>query len=170
LVGADMHPGVSDDGSVVVFGSPRALTPQAVEAEGLNVDGETVAVENVYEYRAGRVYLISDGQTTTVATVPNAPGSRLLGVSSSGDDVFFYTPGHLVPQADDEQTELYDARVGGGFPGLPMAASCLGDGCQGAGASGLAPVGAGSAASGGEGAPAEARAGPGRVSPEDQPA
>ncbi len=97
---------MSDDGAYVFFESPVALTPQATSG-------------GVYEYHAGRVWLIS-------------PEVGLIGVSASGGDVFFSTTERLVPQDTDTQVDFYDARVGGGFPAPVVPAGCVGEGCQGA--------------------------------------
>jgi hypothetical protein len=55
-----------------------------------------------------------------------------LDASENGSDVFFLTSGQLVPQDTDSAGDIYDARIGGGFPetGLPPA-WCVGDACQG---------------------------------------
>ncbi len=129
--GVDPHPSVSGDGSIVVFDSPLALTPGALEARSeLNPLGETTYAKNVYEYEDGHVYLISDGRSAT--GVPLAfLGSLLIGVSDDGRDVFFRTYGSLLPQDTDSLVDIYDARAGGGFPG-PVGASgaCEGSACQ----------------------------------------
>jgi hypothetical protein len=110
---------VSDDGTVVVFQSEAALTPQAV-----------LGYNNVYEYRNGRVSLISDGQDRN-SMEEGSPSVSLLGVDGSGRDIFFTTADQLVPQDGDTQEDVYDARSGGGF--LPPASlACEGEGCQGA--------------------------------------
>ena len=59
-------PTMSHDGSYVFFQSPVGLTPQALDrvpAVG-GYPGETTYAENVYEWHAGHVYLISDGRDT----------------------------------------------------------------------------------------------------------
>ncbi len=150
LVSRDTHPAVSEDGSVVVFESPNALTPGALADVSEIYEGEPVLVENVYEYRAGHVYLISDGQTKTVTGLPNVRGSRVLGVSPSGEDIFFLTAGSLVAQDTDGLPDVYDARVGGGFPAPAAPAACEGDACQSPVDQALAPVGLGSVLSSGE--------------------
>jgi hypothetical protein len=128
-----LHPAVSEDGSVVAFASSDALTPQALE-------DPTNGVANVYEYRGGRVYLISDGRE---AQVGGEKTGGLEGVSPSGSDIFFTSSDPLVPQdVDSGQENIFDARVGGGFPAPVPPVGCEGDGCQGALAgapSGVAP-------------------------------
>ncbi len=130
-----------EDGTVL-FQSPDALTPQAL-------NDETVAAEalvpNIYEYRAGNVYLISDGRDTH--TFAGTSSVYLLGASASGGDVFFDTADSLIPQDTDTQQDFYDARVGGGFPPSAAAPGCSGDPCQGAPSqAGALPAFGGSAA------------------------
>jgi hypothetical protein len=111
---------VSEDGTVV-FASDDALTPGSV-AGG--------PIMNVYEYRAGDVYLISPGNETT--SIPRSEGTiRFAGIDESGKDIFFRTASSLVPQDTDTQASFYDAREGGGFPGPISAPSCAGETCQG---------------------------------------
>ncbi len=53
-------------------------------------------------------------------------------MSSSGEDIFFRTADQLVPQDVDTEADLYDARIGGGFPApASLLPSCSGDACQG---------------------------------------
>lgn len=93
--------------------------------------------KNVYEYRPldgniadGNVYLISDARDLAIGPTGRS-AVELNGMDSSGGDIFFQTADALVPQDTDTQIDLYDARVGGGFPGLSSSASCIGDACQG---------------------------------------
>ncbi len=115
---------VSADGAYVFFKSSAALTPQSLE--GFN---------NVYEYHAGRVSLISDGQDIALR-VPGPGGKaesvvHFLGTDASGADVFFSTADRLVGQDGDTNIDVYDARVDGGFPAPAPPPSCSGEGCQG---------------------------------------
>lgn len=64
---------------------------------------------DVYAYRAGALTLISAGDGNFAA--------RFADASADGSDVFFTTAQPLVDQDDDQALDLYDARVGGGFPG-----------------------------------------------------
>jgi hypothetical protein len=108
------------------FESVVALTPQALNDQ-TNSLGEPIP--NIYEYRGGMVYLISDGQDTS--TVRYVPGPVLLGYDSSGSDVFFMTSDPLIPQDTDTQRDIYDARVDGGFPVSSSSPSCMAGACQG---------------------------------------
>jgi hypothetical protein len=109
---------LSEDGSRVFFTSGASLTPQA-----------QVGATNVYEYREGGVHLISDGHDASLAG--KAPTVQLLGVDPSGADAFFLTADALVPQDEETQAVLYDAREEGGFPAPTLAAGCGGEACRG---------------------------------------
>jgi hypothetical protein len=124
---------MSDDGSYVFFQSPVGLTPQA--SDDVAIDSEGDLAQNVYEYHEGHVYLISDGQDTSA--IFRISGNRqmssvlLAGASASGGDVFFTNADPLVPQDTDTEVDIYDARIGGGFPAPSESAACQGDTCQG---------------------------------------
>jgi hypothetical protein len=119
---------LAEDGTVV-FTSRDALTPGAVlDAPTFGSEASLRFTENVYEYRAGGVYLISPADETTPAQTEM---SRLLGTNASGSDVFFFTTDSLVPQDGDTQASWYDARVGGGFRAPPPSGGCAGDACRG---------------------------------------
>jgi hypothetical protein len=116
---------VSSDGQRVAFESSARLVPQV----------ESAGSPNVYEYRAGNVYLVSDGKDTT--STENSATVRLFGADASGQDIFFLSADALVPQAGDAQVGLYDAREGGGFPVPALIPGCAGETCRGA--TGAAP-------------------------------
>jgi hypothetical protein len=112
---------ISEDGSTVVFQSSDALTPQ--------VHGGT---NNVYLWRGGDVYLISDGTPGGEHFGNGAtqlPEAGLVGIDASGQNVFFTTASKLVGQDTDELSDLYDARVNGGFP-PPDRSHCEGEACR----------------------------------------
>lgn len=138
---------VAPDGAARVFFQTSApLLPQAVNGK-----------QNVYEYETGGggscrqapgcLYLLSSGTGSSDAV--------LFDASPTGEDVFFATGQRLTASDTDDAVDLYDARVGGGFPYTPPAPPCSGDGCRG-------PLG-------GEPAPPEAAsvtfAGPGNATP-----
>jgi hypothetical protein len=120
---------VSGDGGTVVFASPGALAAAAQTAAG-------VGALSVYEYRSsvasvggsiqgGNVYLVSDGEEPSEA--------QPQGIDASGDDIFLETvfENANVLAAGNSQRNVYDARVGGGFP-LPVGTGeCAGEACQG---------------------------------------
>ena len=124
---------MSDDGSYVFFQSPVGLTPPALN--NVAIDSEGDLAQNIYEYHDGHVALISDGKDTSA--IPRVSGNLqvssvvLAGASTSGSDVFFTTVDQLVPQDTDTEVDIYDARIGGGFPAPSESARCQGDICQG---------------------------------------
>jgi hypothetical protein len=108
----NLQPGVGDDGSIF-FNSADALVPA-------DVNGKL----DVYEWRGGRVRLISSGA--------DGDPSFLASSSVSGSDVFFGTRQQLVASDIDHNVDIYDARAGGGFPKPPQPNICEGlEGCHG---------------------------------------
>jgi hypothetical protein len=107
----------------VFFESQDALSPQDTNG----------SVQDVYEWEpdgvgscqreGGCISLISSGHS------PNH--SMFLDSSSSGDDVFFITREQLLPRDRDQQLDLYDARVNGGFSEIGTS-PCRGELCRGA--------------------------------------
>lgn len=96
---------LTDDGRVF-FESHDALLPE-----------DTGGALSVYEYEAGagRLSLISNGGSEEEAV--------FLDATPDGSDVFFMSAERLVGADGDTAYDVYDARVGGGFPeaGEPAA-------------------------------------------------
>ncbi len=121
---------VSDDGSRVFFNSFDSLIARDTNEEADVYQWEAPGSGNCqadgYAYVAaagGCVNLISSGE--------DAEGSELVDTSASGDDVFFKTYESLYP-ADPGLIDIYDARVGGGFPDPPVVIpECEGEECHG---------------------------------------
>jgi hypothetical protein len=127
---------ISNDGAYVFFLSRTGLTPTALQKQvvgcGREKEGictEPLDAQNVYEYHEGHVYLISDGQDRQV--VEKGSAVQLIGASASGQDVYFTTADQLVGQDTDTQVDVYDARIGGGFPAPTLRASCQPEACHG---------------------------------------
>ncbi len=105
-----LDPTMSQDGAYVFFLSPLALAPGALDDARIATDiGIPSYAQNVYEYHAGRVYLISDGKDTGLHGVES--DVFLLGTSATGKDAFFSTSDQLVAQDTDTELDVYDARV-----------------------------------------------------------
>lgn len=126
---------VSNDGAYVVFASTNDLTPGAEAAS-------SSGAASVYEYRSagsiatGDVYLVSNGTDTTTQGVGSGSGKGdvLWGEDASGEDVFFSAGASLLGVDTNEDPDLYDARIGGGFPEPAIPSECVGEGCLGVGA------------------------------------
>jgi hypothetical protein len=121
-------------------GSTSIYKPRVLSANGKRVFfdsadnlalADTNIASDVYQWEAqgegsckkagGCVSLLSSGR--------NAGGAAFVDASADGSDAFFLTPGSLV-KADPGAIDLYDARVGGGFPEPPPEIVCEGDACQ----------------------------------------
>ncbi|HEY5814997.1 MAG TPA: hypothetical protein VIS95_01495 [Solirubrobacterales bacterium] len=120
---------LSAEGSRLYFESFEALSPR-----------DTNGAQDVYEWQepasgsctqaspdyspsnGGCISLISSGQSSE--------DSSFVDASANGDDVFIATASSILPQ-DPGLIDIYDARVGGGFP-QPEPAPCQGEACQGA--------------------------------------
>lgn len=118
---------LTDDGQHVYFDTTESLAPV-----------DTNGTLDVYEYdvATGVIDLISSGTDSSA--------SYFMDASADGHDVMFATRAQLVGWDEDQAYDLYDARVGGGFPEPPpVAVRCSGDACQGQtpGAPGLAALG-----------------------------
>lgn len=110
---SDSAQALSDDGRKVFFNTAEALAPEDVNG-----------MLDPYEYDAltGRVHLLSSGSSP-------AP-SYFIDATASGDDVFVITRERLVGWDVDDSYDVYDARVGGGFPEPSRPAPpCTGDAC-----------------------------------------
>jgi hypothetical protein len=105
---------LSDDGSRVFFTMRDVLAPGAIAGN-----------LNIYEWERGQVYLLNNGEGD----------ASFIGSSASGDDVFIATPKQLDPHDTDFVRDVYDLRVGGGFPAPaepPVPCDPAQDQCQGA--------------------------------------
>jgi hypothetical protein len=89
------------------------------------LEGARNGQSNVYEYREGRLALLSSG----TAESP----SYFYEASADGDDVYLLSGQALEPGGDSAELSIYDARVGGGFPSLARSVEpCAGEGCRAA--------------------------------------
>ncbi len=119
---------ISDDGNRLYFNSYDALVP--TDANGKEDvyqwqapgSGSCTAQSPTYqESSGGCIDLISSGKSQQ--------DSELVDISPDGHDVFFKTFESLVTQ-DPGLRDIYDARIGGGFPPLPpKPVICEGEAC-----------------------------------------
>jgi hypothetical protein len=129
----------SADGNTTAFVTREALVPQDING-----------TYDVYEWRNGMVRLVSDGETvfpTGGVTLP-----AVYGIDATGQNVFFWLIDRgLTGYEHDGFSNLYDARIGGGFPRPEEPEHCSEESCQGplqappgqpsSGSSGLAGAG-----------------------------
>jgi hypothetical protein len=137
-VGPSTVPGAVANGSAL--GSTEIYKPRVLSADGRRVFfdsrdtiglADTNKAPDVYQWEAkgtgsctqaaGCVSLISGGRSVG--------GASFVDASADGSDAFLLTDGSLI-EADPGAVDLYDARVGGGFPVSPPPIVCNGDACQ----------------------------------------
>jgi hypothetical protein len=111
---------LSADGTRLFFDTFDALVPQ-----------DTNNDRDVYQWQAQGFGSCSkpNGCANLISSGRSEDGASFVDASAGGSDAFFLTDGSLVP-ADPGSVDLYDARVGGGFPDPPQALPCVGDACQ----------------------------------------
>jgi hypothetical protein len=105
---------LSEDGERVFFQTEEALVPK-----------DSNGVSDVYEWENGHLYLISSGQGDNASFFGDA--------SANGDDVFFFTRQRLVSGDQDDNLDVYDARVDGGIAAQNpvITPPCVGEECHG---------------------------------------
>jgi hypothetical protein len=112
--------GVADGGRRLFFSTATPLEPTDTNSDsdvyqwGTQGSGDCAAP-------GGCLDLISSGRATN--------GAVFAVAGASGDDAFFLTERSLVG-SDPGSMDLYDARVGGGFPQPSPPIPCQGDACQ----------------------------------------
>jgi hypothetical protein len=102
------RPALTGDGRTVVFTADEALAP-----------ADTNSGTDVYAWHEGQVSLIS----------PDGGGDP--GISASGTDIYFTTASKVTAADSDTSSDVYSARVGGGFD-VRESGPCEGEGCVGA--------------------------------------
>lgn len=117
---------MSDGGDDLAFVTPTALVSSD---QNTAPSGESAERGNdVYEWRDGRLLLVTDGLTDTT---PLTGGPQVAGFSASGRDLYFIAPVQYTPDALDGYRRLYDARIGGGFIYPKPPPPCPLEVCQG---------------------------------------
>jgi hypothetical protein len=137
-IGPAVLPGASPNGAGPL--APAVYKPRVLAADGKRVFlesydslafSDTNGDRDVYQWEAngtghcarpsGCIDLISSGRSEG--------GASFIDASLDGADAFFLTDGSLV-SSDAGDVDLYDARIGGGFPESTDVIPCFGDACQ----------------------------------------
>jgi hypothetical protein len=122
----------SANGDYAFFETSSALVPQDQNGE-VEADVNVGAPSNdVYEWRRAGVDGCAHIQGCVSLISPGTDGVlvALIGTTPSGHDVFFTTHSQLVPGDKDSSGDVYDARIGGGFPTPAPPVECEGDACS----------------------------------------
>jgi hypothetical protein len=122
---------LSEDGSRLFFETRDALSStdenrrrDVYEFEALGAGSCNAASPDFIATSSGCLSLISSGKSTDE--------TYLLDASGSARDAFFATRSVLTGWDTNENYDVYDARVGGGFPEPPMSAiPCEAESCPG---------------------------------------
>jgi hypothetical protein len=91
-------------------------------------------VQDVYEWEPAGVggCVRVDGCVALISSGRSSSDSSFLASDATGNNVFFTARDRLVGADKDDFLDVYDARVGGGFPSVTEPAACQGEGCLGA--------------------------------------
>jgi hypothetical protein len=134
-LGPSTIPGAVANGTAVEAYKPRVLSGGGSRIFFESADSLAALDGNkepdVYQWEAqgtggctgagGCVNLISSGRAEE--------GASFVDASADGADAFFLTDGSLV-SSDPGSIDIYDARIGGGFPSPDVPFPCVGDACQ----------------------------------------
>jgi hypothetical protein len=118
---------LSASGKRVFFTSQDALVTSDSNSNPTTHTG----VPDVYEWEAkgeGSCALAS-GCISILSNGALPQGASFADASADGSDAYFLTEASLLPQ-DPGSIDLYDAKVGGGFPEPQPQIPCEGDACQ----------------------------------------
>ncbi len=108
---------ISENGQYVFFDTPESLLPQ-----------DTNGKVDVYEWEEDPSS--HERTISSISTGQSSSNDFFLDSSPDGRNVFFGTHSELVPADKDEEGDLYDARIEGGFPAPVGAGPCEGDACD----------------------------------------
>jgi NHL repeat len=115
---------LDEAGQTAAFATPTALVSGDQNSAGAGQDPKVG--QDVYEWRDGRLLLVTDGLTDWSAGGPIATA-----ISPSGRDLFFNAYAQYTPDALDAYQRVYDARIGGGFTYPKAPPPCPLEVCQG---------------------------------------
>jgi hypothetical protein len=131
---------VSENGEEVFFQTSSRLAPQDTNSTFTNITdpNDPAPGRDVYEWVAdggeeapGVHCALSVGCTHLISSGEDVGPGVLLGASRDGKNVFFATAAVLAAGATPEFTNIYDARVDGGFPSAVPVSEC--SACEGVG-------------------------------------
>jgi hypothetical protein len=142
--------GTLDTAASLAMPTTSLYLPRSLSANGKRllfnsfdplVPGDDNGAEDAYEWEAAssraeceekgaELYLpAAEGCLSLISSGQSAEDSELLDASESGDDAFFATSASLLAR-DPGLIDIYDARVGGGFPEPPPPPKCQGETCK----------------------------------------
>ena len=128
----------SGGGGRLFFESPDALVPQdsngkldVYEWELPATPAEAEKGENSCTTSSPDFHANEEGCVLPVSDVAGDYESHFMDAGASGNDVFIATTDQLVSSDTDAREDVYDVRVGGGFPVMTAASACTNaDSCK----------------------------------------
>ena len=118
---------LADSGKRVFFDSADAIVPGDTNTQGSSGKGVTDAYQ--WEAHGEGSCTRPEGCASLLSSGRDATPSLFADASADGSDAYFLTGSSLVAK-DPGAIDLYDARVGGGFPEPGEGIPCEGDSCQ----------------------------------------
>lgn len=122
---------LSENGGRVFFQSLDTLVPydsngrlDVYEWEQVATAVEAAKGENSCAASSPGFSAVSGGCVVPVSDVAGAFGSHFMDASVNGNDVFIAAADQLVPSDTDSREDVYDVRVGGGFPVVAAPPMC----------------------------------------------
>ncbi len=109
------RPSITSDGSTAIFSTAEALS-----------QSDTNGVDDVYAWHEGHVSKISPN-----GVIVSNGGKAYATITPSGRDIYFTTNDAVLAADGDASTDIYDARIGGGFEHATTPSPCSGDECRG---------------------------------------
>jgi WD40-like Beta Propeller Repeat len=122
--------GLLDSGRVF-FNAIDSLVPSDSNGEWDVYQYEPTGVGDCSASSGGPSIILSAGGC--VSLISSGSGNEeagFLDASATGEDVFFLTPAQLNEPDEDQELDVYDARVNGVPARLPSKPECLGEACQ----------------------------------------
>ena len=121
---------LATDGNRLYFESSDALTPRDGNGVGDVYEWEAPGTGSCVGEDAPGYSALNEGCVNLISSGQSPRAAEFVDADPSGHDVFFSTLSGLLPQ-DYGLLDIYDARIGGGFPQPPAPpAPCEGDACQ----------------------------------------
>jgi hypothetical protein len=121
----------SDGGRRLFFNSFDALLLRDTNGKGDVYEWESASSQAACDQLGAELYVAAaQGCLSLISSGESPQDSELLDASANGEDAFFLTNASLSLR-DPGLFDVYDARAGGGLPGLPAPpAPCQGEACQ----------------------------------------
>jgi hypothetical protein len=135
-VATSLHRWIANSGARVFFDTPQRLSPRAESEEWSTYEWEAVGTGSCTQEQS---FPVTNGCTFLISGSESEGFSLLVEVDEEGENAFFTYRGELGRDGvSHSQYEIYDARVGGGFPS--EGSGCTGASCMSSSVVSAAPA------------------------------